>query len=161
MSFSIPPFLKLNKKLWRGNLVQNISINASDIGATNDVFNKFKSTAADDSYVYSEQNQIKMESALEQKVKNNAWEDGVSAVSDSLKFVLAGNVKIPTIEQGLQTLNVQSSDGNITIDVSVGNENAKKAMKKMVDICKADDQIIAFTLSDLFCVDRHRDSFKE
>ena len=41
------------------------------------------------------------------------------------------------------------------------NENAKKAMKKMVDICKADNQRIAFTLSDLFCVDRHRDSFKE
>ena len=28
------------------------------------------------------------------------------------------------------------------------NENAKKAMKKMVDICKADNQKIAFTLSD-------------
>ena len=41
------------------------------------------------------------------------------------------------------------------------NENAKQAMKKMVDICKADIQKIAFTLSDLFCVDRHRDSFKE
>ena len=41
------------------------------------------------------------------------------------------------------------------------NENAKKAMKKMVDICKSDNQKIAFTLSDLFCVDRHRDSFKE
>ena len=41
------------------------------------------------------------------------------------------------------------------------NENAKKAMKKMVGICKADNQKIAFTLSDLFCVDRHRDSFKE
>lgn len=41
------------------------------------------------------------------------------------------------------------------------NENAKKAMQKMVDICKADNQQIAFTLSDLFCVDRHRDSFKE
>ena len=41
------------------------------------------------------------------------------------------------------------------------NENAKKAMKKMVDICKTDNQKIAFTLSDLFCVDRHRDSFKE
>ena len=41
------------------------------------------------------------------------------------------------------------------------NENAKKAMKRMVDICKADNQKIAFTLSDLFCVDRHRDSFKE
>jgi len=41
------------------------------------------------------------------------------------------------------------------------NENAKKAMKKMVDICKEDNQQIAFTLSDLFCVDRHRDSFKE
>ena len=39
------------------------------------------------------------------------------------------------------------------------NENAKKAMKKMVDICKADNQQIAFTLSDLFCVDRHRESF--
>ena len=35
------------------------------------------------------------------------------------------------------------------------------AMKKMVDICKSDNQKIAFTLSDLFCVDRHRDSFKE
>ena len=41
------------------------------------------------------------------------------------------------------------------------NEKAKKAMKKMVDICKADQQKIAFTLSDLFCVDRHRDSFKD
>tara|TARA_B110000116_G_scaffold204429_1_gene179538 strand:+ start:3632 stop:4606 length:975 start_codon:yes stop_codon:yes gene_type:complete len=39
------------------------------------------------------------------------------------------------------------------------NENAKKAMKKMVDICKEDNQLIAFTLSDLFCVDRHRESF--
>ena len=41
------------------------------------------------------------------------------------------------------------------------NENAKKAMKKMVNICKVDNQQIAFTLSDLFCVDRHRDSFAE
>ena len=41
------------------------------------------------------------------------------------------------------------------------NEEAKKAMKKMVDICKADYQKIAFTLSDLFCVDRHRSSFKK
>lgn len=40
------------------------------------------------------------------------------------------------------------------------NENAKQAMKKMVSICKADHQKIAFTLSDLFCVDRHRDSFR-
>ena len=41
------------------------------------------------------------------------------------------------------------------------NEKAKQAMKKMVDICKANQQKIAFTLSDLFCVDRHRNSFKE
>ena len=41
------------------------------------------------------------------------------------------------------------------------NENAKKAMKKMVNICKQDGQQIAFTLSDLFCVDRHHDSFFE
>ena len=34
-------------------------------------------------------------------------------------------------------------------------------MKKIVDISKADKQKIAFTLSDLFCVDRHRVSFKE
>ncbi len=41
------------------------------------------------------------------------------------------------------------------------NENAKMAMKKMVDICKSDNQKIAFTLSDLFCVDRHRESFRD
>jgi len=41
------------------------------------------------------------------------------------------------------------------------NENAKNAMRKMVNICKEDKQQIAFTLSDLFCVDRHRDSFAE
>ena len=41
------------------------------------------------------------------------------------------------------------------------NKKAKQAMKKMIGICKADQQKIAFTLSDLFCVDRHRDSFKE
>jgi len=41
------------------------------------------------------------------------------------------------------------------------NDKAKMAMKKMVDICKSDGQKIAFTLSDLFCVDRHRESFQE
>lgn len=41
------------------------------------------------------------------------------------------------------------------------NENAKKAMKKMIGICKSDNQKIAFTLSDLFCVDRHHLSFNE
>ena len=33
--------------------------------------------------------------------------------------------------------------------------------KRQVDICKDDGQLIAFTLSDLFCVERHRDSFAE
>ena len=41
------------------------------------------------------------------------------------------------------------------------NENAKKAMKKMVELCKADQQQIALTLSDQFCIDRHRESFKQ
>jgi len=41
------------------------------------------------------------------------------------------------------------------------NDNAKQAMKKMVSICKSNNQQIAFTLSDLFCVDRHRQSFSE
>jgi len=41
------------------------------------------------------------------------------------------------------------------------NEKAKQAMQKMVDICEQDGQQIAFTLSDLFCVDRHRGSFKQ
>lgn len=41
------------------------------------------------------------------------------------------------------------------------NEKAKQAMKKMVGICKKNKQKIAFTLSDLYCVDRHRVSFKE
>ena len=34
-------------------------------------------------------------------------------------------------------------------------------MKKMVNIAKKDNQKIALTLSDRFCVDRHRNSFNE
>ena len=41
------------------------------------------------------------------------------------------------------------------------NKNAKAAMQKMVNIAKNDDQKISLTLSDKFCVDRHRDSFSE
>jgi len=41
------------------------------------------------------------------------------------------------------------------------NEKAKQAMQKMVNICEEDKQQIAFTLSDLFCVERHRYSFKQ
>ena len=41
------------------------------------------------------------------------------------------------------------------------NQNAKTAMRKMVNIAKKDNQKIALTLSDKFCVDRHRDSFNE
>ena len=40
-------------------------------------------------------------------------------------------------------------------------EKAKQAMQKMVNICEKDKQQIAFTLSDLFCVDRHRNSFEQ
>ncbi len=41
------------------------------------------------------------------------------------------------------------------------NKEAKTAMKKMIDIAKKDGQKIALTLSDKFCVDRHRNSFSE
>ena len=41
------------------------------------------------------------------------------------------------------------------------NQNAKAAMKKMIGISKKDNQKIALTLSDRFCVDRHRKSFNE
>ena len=41
------------------------------------------------------------------------------------------------------------------------NQDAKVAMKKMVNIAKKDNQKIALTLSDRFCVDRHRNSFNE
>ena len=34
-------------------------------------------------------------------------------------------------------------------------------MKKMVNIAKKDSQKVSLTLSDKFCVDRHRDSFRE
>ena len=41
------------------------------------------------------------------------------------------------------------------------NQNAKAAMKKMVAIAKKDGQKVSLTLSDKFCVDRHRESFRE
>ena len=41
------------------------------------------------------------------------------------------------------------------------NQDAKEAMKKMVDIAKEDSQKISLTLSDKFCVERHRESFNE
>ena len=47
-----------------------------------------------------------------------------------------------------------------TAKIVPGNAYPQDA-KKISDICKADDQKVAFTLSDLFCVDRHRDSFSE
>ena len=41
------------------------------------------------------------------------------------------------------------------------NKEAKSAMQKMIKIAKKDNQKIALTLSDKFCIDRHRDSFNE
>ena len=41
------------------------------------------------------------------------------------------------------------------------NKDAKLAMQTMVDIAKKDNQKISLTLSDKFCVDRHRESFRE
>jgi len=126
--------IKSTKEVWSGNLIQNISINAADIGTTNDVFNKFESTAANDSYVYSKKNQQSMKTALDQKVKKHTWVDNVSAKGQSLQFVATGEITLPSIDQGLESLSIKSNDGNIIIDVSVGNQNAKKAqlaMRKM------------------------------
>tara|TARA_Y100000590_G_scaffold118709_1_gene135863 strand:- start:1785 stop:2762 length:978 start_codon:yes stop_codon:yes gene_type:complete len=39
------------------------------------------------------------------------------------------------------------------------NHSAKEAMKKMIALCKENQQQIAFTLSDRFCIERHRKSF--
>ena len=41
------------------------------------------------------------------------------------------------------------------------NDNAKKAIKKMIKISKNDGQKIALTLSDQFCIQRHRQSFND
>lgn len=40
-------------------------------------------------------------------------------------------------------------------------ENAKAAIRKAIDLARKADRKIAFTLSDVFCVDRHRDEFHQ
>ena len=123
--------------IWSGTINFGVSVNAADVGQTNEVFAKWAASTANEGSPYSFSNQTLMSSALGAKIAASTWVDTAAASSRSVTVILGEDssaLTLPSVSEGLESLSISTSGGRLEITMTVGNSferQAKKAMFKL------------------------------
>jgi len=121
---------------WTKRLETGLTITAADVGLTNQGFASFAADAADRFNKVSRRNQSLMFNELKLKVNKSVYIDDVVAEKYTAEALITkeGTVKIPSFEQGLESLTISSSpNGDSSVTVTVGNAAVRAARKAMAE----------------------------
>ena len=129
---------------WTSKLNRGISIDAADIARqAGDLAQKYgggncyNATAENEGKAYSDFMIASMIPELQSKVNAHQWTDTSSAASQTMTVVLGddlGDITLPTIEEGLESLSITNSNGKLEISISVGNRFERESKRAMFDL---------------------------
>ena len=124
------------KDFWKASLDLGLSIDATDVGLENEIFEKFSSAAATEGSYYSAANKVLMKKWLDTKVANNVWTDRTSARSQSISFVVGKNtgISLPSWDSGMESISISNSGGRTTISIKVGDSLQKRAQVALFEM---------------------------
>ncbi len=122
--------------VWASSLRSDVSVNAADLGLTNDLFQEYQASAANQSDMYSQGNQNLMKQALAGKIEANTWENSEEASSTFISFIVPedSGFELPSISEGLESLSIGLRDGLLEVSLSVGNSNIQAAKLAMFNL---------------------------
>tara|TARA_R110000765_G_scaffold399307_1_gene493880 strand:+ start:2227 stop:5133 length:2907 start_codon:yes stop_codon:yes gene_type:complete len=132
--------LAKNDDLWSQSLNSSVSVNAADIGLSNEVFSKWAADAAMEGSSYSRSNQDKMQAALDSRVAAQCYSDPTAASSRSVSIILgedASDLELPSTSEGLESLSISTNGGKIEISMTIGNSFEMQARKAMLGLMAA------------------------
>ena len=126
---------KKSDSVWACSIKNDISVNAADVGMSNELLQPYQASAADQSDSYSIANQSKMKEQLKEKIANNVWSDTEASNSQTISFIATGGVpSLPDIGEGLESLNVSQRDGLLEVSITVGDSNLRAAKMAMINM---------------------------
>ena len=121
--------------IWSSSIRGDVSINAADVGLNNELFGEYQASAANQSDAYSAENRAKMKAALSEKIGNNVWSDSSPSNSSSISFIATdSDVGIPSISEGLESLNITQRGSLLEVQISVGDSNIRAAKMAMLSL---------------------------
>lgn len=123
------------KKYWTSKMDYGVSLNAADVGMDNKSFSEWQATAANAGNLYSISNRSAMKKVLARKVGEAAFSDPTIAKSTSLSIIIGDDetFELPTMDEGLEALQINVSGGKTTVSLTVGNSLQRTAMKNIYD----------------------------
>ena len=73
--------------------------------------------------------------SLSEKIENNVWSDSSSSSTSSISFIATdSNVSIPSISEGLESLNITQRGSLLEVQISVGDSNIRAAKMAMLSL---------------------------
>lgn len=131
-SLSLPP-----GDAWQSSINFGISVNAADIAKSNSMTQTYLANEYDEGFSYSKRNISKMRDILKDKVASSTWIDDSIGSSTSVTYLLVTDdamPEVPTPGEGLDSLDVRSSNGATEITITVGNKNLMLARAALRDL---------------------------
>ena len=122
--------------VWKTKIDYGVSVNAADVGQSNQQYNKWTATMANEGHLYSVSNRNTMKRVLREKVQGSAWAESANGASQTLSILLTDDSDpvLPGWNEGLESLSISNSSGRSSISVTVGNTLERQAKQKMFEL---------------------------
>ena len=120
---------------WKQKYDFGISVNGADIGRDNITGQSWPANSLDMANPYSGANRGKMLKALYTKLNESAISDEEHSISRSMTFLMLeeGMPSIPSMEEGLESLQISISGNKTEVSLTVGNSTVKGAQRALAE----------------------------
>ena len=120
---------------WKQKYDFGISVNGADIGRDNVTGQSWPANELDMANPYSAENRVKMLNALYAKLNESAISDTEPSMSRTMTFLMLedGMPDIPSMEEGLESLQISISGNKTEVSMTVGNSTVKGAQRALAE----------------------------
>lgn len=138
-----------NENTWKSSMSLGLSVNSADIAANLGIQQTYLADTSNETFKYSKLNIPFMQQNLREKISANAGVEDEIGRSESVTYLLADGEfpEIPSISQGLDSLDIRSSNGKTELTVTAGNANLLRSKAALKDLKAVNSHILNETVS--------------
>lgn len=121
---------------WKSSMDFGVSVNGADIAYNNGIQQSYLATTYDEGFTYSRQNIGAMAKILNDKIAASTWIDDEVGSSTSTTYLLVDDnmPDIPSVAEGLDSLNISTAGGKTELTITKGNANIIRARATLRDL---------------------------
>lgn len=138
-----------NENTWKSSMSLGLSVNSADIAANLGIQQTYLADTLNETFKYSKINIPFMRQNLRDKLLANVGIEEDIAFSESVTYLLTEDEfpEIPSLAEGLDSLDIRSSNGKTELTVTAGNANILRSKAALKDLKAVNSHILNETVS--------------